>query len=84
MSQLAIRRIWRAFGLKPRLVDIFKLSHRPTRRLRLRAELLAAGEPELWTERMAELRTIHLDEPASERDGPSVMERLAKTYAAAL
>jgi hypothetical protein len=44
---------------------------------------LAAGEPELWTERMAELRTIHLDEPASER-----MVRASwnawKTYAAAL
>jgi hypothetical protein len=32
---------------------------------------------------MAELRTIHLGEPAPERDGPSVVERLAKAYAAA-
>ena len=61
------------------------LRHRPTtRRLRMRAELLAAGGPELWTEFMAELRTIHLGEPAPERDGPTVMERLAKAYAAAL
>ena len=60
------------------------LHHRPTtRRLRVRAELLAAGGPELWREFMAELRTIHLGEPAPERDGPSVMERLAKAYAAA-
>lgn len=33
---------------------------------------------------MAELRTIHLGEPAPERDGPSVMEHLAEAYAAAL
>jgi hypothetical protein len=44
----------------------------------MRAELLAAGGPELWREFMAELRTIHLGEPAPQRDGPSVMERLAK------
>ena len=50
----------------------------------MRAELLAAGGPELWTEFMAELRTIHLGEPAPERDGATVMERLAKAYAAAL
>jgi hypothetical protein len=59
--------------------------HRPTaKRLRVRAELLAAGGPELWRELMAELRTTHLGEPASERDGPSVRERLAEAYAAAL
>ena len=61
------------------------LHHRPTtKRLRVRAELLAAGGPELWREFMAELRTIHLGEPAPERDGPSVSERLAEAYAAAL
>jgi DNA-binding HxlR family transcriptional regulator len=59
--------------------------HRPTtRRLRVRAELLAAGGPKLWAEFMAELRTIHLGEPAPERDGPTVMERLATAYTAAL
>ena len=59
------------------------LRHRPTtKRLRVRAELLAAGGPELWQEFMAELRTIHLGEPAPE--GPSVMQRLAEAYAAAL
>ncbi|GLY82695.1 transcriptional regulator [Actinoallomurus iriomotensis] len=59
--------------------------HRPTtKRLRVRAELLAAGGPELWAEFMAELRTIHLGAPPPERDGPSVMERLAEAYAAAL
>ena len=61
------------------------LQHRPTtRRLRVRAELLAAGGPELWREFMAELRTIHLGEPAPERHGPSVTDRLAEAYAAAL
>ena len=62
------------------------LQHRPTtRRLRVRAELLAAGGPELWNEFMAELRTIHLGEPAPQRNGgPSVTERLAEAYAAAL
>lgn len=29
MSQSAISRIWRAFGLKPHLVDTFKLSNDP-------------------------------------------------------
>ncbi len=61
------------------------LHHRPTTpRLRVRAELLVAGGPELWTELMAELRTIHLGDPAPERDGPSVMQRLANAYVAAL
>ena len=61
------------------------LHHRPTtKRLRVRAELLTAGGPELWTEFMSELRTTHLGQPAPARDGPSVMERLGKAYAAAL
>jgi hypothetical protein len=62
------------------------LRHRPTtKRLRVRAELLFAGGPELWRDFMAELRTIHLGEPAPERNGgPSVAERLAEAYAAAL
>jgi hypothetical protein len=63
----------------------WSLHHRPTtKRLRVRAELLTVGGPELWRELMAELRTIHLGEPAPERDGPSVMERLGEAYAAAL
>ena len=61
------------------------LRHRPTtQRLRVRAELLSAGGPELWREFMHELRTVHLGEPAPERDGPGVMARLAEAYAAAL
>jgi DNA-binding HxlR family transcriptional regulator len=60
------------------------LRHRPTtERLRVRAELLAAGGPPLWTEFMAELRAIHLGAPASQRTGPSISERLAEAYSAA-
>jgi DNA-binding HxlR family transcriptional regulator len=60
------------------------LHHRPTtKRLRVRAELLAAGGPELWHEFMAELRAVHLGEPEPERDGPSVTQRLAQARAAA-
>ncbi len=37
------------------------LRHRPaTERLRVRAELLAAGGPDLWRDFMAELRALHL------------------------
>lgn len=40
------------------------LRHRPTtERLRVRAELLAAGGPDLWQEFMAELRAVHLGAP---------------------
>jgi DNA-binding HxlR family transcriptional regulator len=60
------------------------LRHRPTtKRLRVRAELLAAGGPPMWTEFMAELRAIHLGAHPSERTGPSVIERLAEAYATA-
>ena len=61
------------------------LRHRPTtERLRVRAELLAAGGPDLWAEFMAELRTTHLGTPPPPRNGPSVSERLAAAYAATL
>jgi DNA-binding HxlR family transcriptional regulator len=55
---------------------------RTTKRLRVRAELLAAGGPPLWAEFMDELRTTHLNAPTPERTGPGVMERLAQAYAA--
>jgi DNA-binding HxlR family transcriptional regulator len=61
------------------------LTHCPTTpALRARAELLAAGGPELWRDLTAELRSVHLGEPAPVRDGPSVTQRLADAYAAAL
>jgi DNA-binding HxlR family transcriptional regulator len=60
------------------------LRHRPTtRRLRVRAEVLAEGGPPLWAELMAELRVIHLGAPVPERTSPSAIERLAEAYAAA-
>lgn len=56
--------------------------HRPTTlRLRVRAELLAAGGPALWADFMAELRHIHLGAPAPA--GPTVLERLTEAYTAA-
>jgi DNA-binding HxlR family transcriptional regulator len=60
------------------------LRHRPTtKRLRVRAEVLAAGGPPLWAKLMAELRAIHLGTAAPKRSGPSVMEQLAQAYTAA-
>lgn len=59
--------------------------HRPTtRRLRVRAELLTAGGPELWDDFMTELRTTHLGAPPPDRDGPAPSERLATAYAETL
>ncbi|WP_414937865.1 winged helix-turn-helix transcriptional regulator [Amycolatopsis sp. cmx-11-51] len=61
------------------------LTHRPTtKRLKVRAELLAAGGPELWAEFMTELRAVHLGERAPDRDGSGVLERLATAYEATL
>jgi DNA-binding HxlR family transcriptional regulator len=59
------------------------LRHRTTDEpLRVRAELLEAGGPELWASFMAELRAAHLGAPVP--SGPSATERLAAAYAAAL
>jgi DNA-binding HxlR family transcriptional regulator len=59
------------------------LRHRGTDEpLRVRAELLEAGGPELWTSFMDELRALHLGAPAP--SGPSASERLAAAYAGAL
>jgi DNA-binding HxlR family transcriptional regulator len=60
------------------------LRHRPTTdRLRVRAELLSAGRPEMWERFMAELRARHLGRPAPDRTGPTVTELLADAYDAA-
>jgi DNA-binding HxlR family transcriptional regulator len=60
------------------------LRHRPTtERLRVRAELLSAGGPQLWERFMAELRATHLGRPAPDGPGPTVRELLAEAYAAA-
>jgi DNA-binding HxlR family transcriptional regulator len=60
------------------------LRHRPTtERLRVRAELLSAGGPEIWERFMGELRARHLGRPAPDRTGPTVTELLADAYDAA-
>ncbi|WP_067692632.1 winged helix-turn-helix transcriptional regulator [Nocardia jejuensis] len=59
--------------------------HRPTtERLRVRAELLQEGGPELWDEFMDELRESHLGTPLPRREGPRATERLARAYDAAV
>lgn len=75
-----------AIELVPVFVQLgaWGLRHRPTTtRLRVRAELLEAGGPELWADFMAELRTVHLGAPAGDHSGPTVTERLAGAYAEA-
>jgi DNA-binding HxlR family transcriptional regulator len=58
------------------------LRHRPvTPALRVRAELLESGGPELWAEYMDELRSRHLGAPGG---GGAVTERLARAYADAV
>ncbi|WP_414504891.1 winged helix-turn-helix transcriptional regulator [Streptomyces sp. NEAU-L66] len=61
------------------------LRHRPTtRELRVRAELLESGGPELWEDFMDELRERHLGVPRPDCDRPTATERLAAAYEAAL
>jgi DNA-binding HxlR family transcriptional regulator len=59
------------------------VKHRTTTpRLRIRAELLAAGGRPLWEEFMDELRSIHLGEPPRDPSDPSVLQRLGEAVAA--
>jgi DNA-binding HxlR family transcriptional regulator len=61
------------------------LRNRPgTPTLRVRAELLVAGGPELWEDFMAELRSEHLGAPPPPGGAPTASERLAAAYAEAL
>ncbi len=61
------------------------LRHRPTTAtLRVRAELLADGGPELWADFMDELRAEHLGKPPTPDDRPRATERLAAAYAEAV
>ena len=54
------------------------LQHRPTSApLRVRAELLHAGGPEMWQDFMDELRERHLGVPKPQTNRPSVGARLA-------
>jgi hypothetical protein len=61
------------------------LRHRPTTAtLRVRAELLAEGGPELWADFMDELRAEHLGAPSTPDDRPRATERLAAAHAEAV
>ncbi|WP_378732710.1 hypothetical protein [Nocardia brasiliensis] len=61
------------------------LWHRPTtKQLRVRAELLESGGPELWAEFMGELRESHLGIPRPDQDRPTATQRLAQAYADAV
>lgn len=57
------------------------LAHRPTTyELRVRAEVLQAGGPELWEDFMDELRERHLGIPLPKGHGPTATQRLAAAY----
>ena len=61
------------------------LRHRPTSRtLRVRAELLSAGGPELWEDFMDELRERHLQVRRPDDGRPTATQRLADAYEQAL
>ncbi len=75
-----------AIELVPVIAELgaWGVRHRSTTaRLRVRAELLTEGGPELWAEYMDELRQLHLDQPRHHECHSSVMERMRDAYAAA-
>lgn len=75
-----------AIELVPVIAELgaWGVRHRDTTpRLRVRAELLTEGGPELWAEFMDELRELHLDQAPHQERHPSVMERMRDAYAAA-
>jgi DNA-binding HxlR family transcriptional regulator len=58
------------------------LRHRPTTpALRVRAQLLDDGGPQLWNEFMDELREQHLGQSRAPLKHPTASERLAKAFA---
>ena len=60
------------------------LRHRATTfELRVRAQLLEDGGPDVWVEFMDELRQVHLGVPVPETGREPVGQRLAAAYAAA-
>lgn len=61
------------------------LDHRPgTRELRVRAEILRDGGPDLVNELMEELRELHLGRPLADPDRPRAAARLEAAYRAAM
>ena len=74
-----------AIQLVPVLVHLgaWGVRHCPTTsELRVRAELLEAGGPELWQDLMSELRELHLGVPHPAPHLPTVTERINAAYAA--
>lgn len=73
-----------AIELVPLLVQMaaWGCRHGPaTPELSIRARIMEEGGPPLWARVMAELRSIHLDEPWS---GPSVLAELQRAYESAV
>jgi DNA-binding HxlR family transcriptional regulator len=61
------------------------LRHRPTAyELRVRAEVLEAGGPQLWADFMDELRERHLGIPRPDTGRPAATDQLNAAYAAAV
>jgi DNA-binding HxlR family transcriptional regulator len=76
-----------AIQLVPVLAELgwWGLRHRPTTEpLRVRAEVLHDGGPELWGDFMNELRARHLGVPAPDTGRASVGQRLDAAYAKAV
>ena len=76
-----------AIQLVPVLAELgwWGLRHRPTTEdLRVRAQLMHDGGPQLWDDFMAELRQRHLGVPSPHTGRPSATERLNAAYAEAV
>jgi hypothetical protein len=56
----------------------------PTYELRVRAEVLEAGGPQLWADFMDELRERHLGIPRPDTGRPAATDQLNAAYAAAV
>lgn len=75
-----------AIQLVPVMVELgaWGIQHRTTTpQLRVRADLLASGGPEMQRQFMDELREIHLGQPAPATARPRVIDRLASVYSSA-
>lgn len=73
-----------AIQLVPVLAELgwWGLRHRPTKEpLRVRAQVLHDGGPQLWDDFMSELRERHVGTPAPNTGRPAVREQLDAAYA---
>jgi DNA-binding HxlR family transcriptional regulator len=76
-----------AIQLVPVLAELgwWGLRHRPTTEvLRVRAQVLHDGGPELWDDYMNELRERHLNIPAPRTERPSASKQLDEGYDTAI